>query len=218
MRLKMLARPHVLLLVGIAVLAACVVPDSRSGARHRWWAGLGAVIPHESFPAECELCHVGDEWNVLTDDFTFDHERETGVPLVGAHQNAHCLRCHNDRGPVADFTQQGCTGCHEDVHQGQLHQDCTSCHGQDDWHVFNAVALHNRTRFPLTGAHVNTACHKCHQGAEVGNFLPTDTECVTCHYTDLQRAANPPHLLLGYVNNCHRCHWSAAWVPAEVHN
>jgi len=193
------------------VIMACVVQGPGEGERHRWWAGLGPVLPHDSFPADCSLCHVGQEWNTLNPEFEFDHEAETGYALVGAHQRAQCLRCHNDRGPVAMFAKQGCVGCHEDFHYGELSQDCTNCHNQRTWWPQAQVEKHNRTRFPLTGAHVAVACHRCHPGAFVGNFLPTDTDCITCHNRDLQVAVNPPHIALGWVDGCDNCHPTTDW-------
>ena len=130
---------------------ACVSSGPGAAQRHRWWAGLGPVLPHDSFPADCQLCHLGENWNALRSNFSFDHERETGVPLVGAHQRAQCLRCHNDRGPVATFVAQGCVGCHEDVHFGELGASCTSCHKQITWQPVGQIERHNRTRFPLVG-------------------------------------------------------------------
>jgi hypothetical protein len=199
----------------VAAMAACVAPDAKVGERHRWWAQLGPVLPHDTFPADCKLCHVGDGWNVLTDDFKFDHLKQTGVPLEGAHATASCLRCHNDRGPVSVFNSKGCVGCHADVHQGDLGHDCTRCHGPDDWRPKDPIGMHYRTRFPLTASHVSVACHKCHPGANVGNFMPTDTECVTCHRSDLVKTNNPPHIPLGWINHCERCHMPTDWHNAE---
>lgn len=206
------------LTVVIAVLiaiASCVTPAERSADVHRWWGGLGPVIPHESFPADCSLCHMGSKWNVLVPNFVFDHEGRTGVPLVGAHTQAQCLRCHNDRGPVASFQAKGCVGCHEDVHQGDLGPRCTSCHNEDTWRAVGQIEMHSRTRFPLFGAHAITACHRCHPGARVGNFQPTDTKCLTCHTQDLLGTTNPPHIPLGFVDNCERCHIPTSWNQAR---
>jgi len=200
----------------IVALAACVGPDPKSGERHRWWARLGPVLPHDTFPADCKLCHLGEGWNVLTSTFEFDHLARTGVALRGAHADARCLRCHNDRGPVAIFAAQGCVGCHADVHQGDLGPDCTRCHDESTWAPTDAVTLHQRTRFPLTGAHTDVACHRCHPGSSIGNFLPTDTECVTCHQRDMLRTTNPPHVGLGWTDHCDRCHMTTSWHQAEI--
>jgi hypothetical protein len=199
-----------------ALVVACVVSDPKGGARHRWWAGLGPVLPHDTFPADCSLCHLGEGWNRIRDDFYFDHSLETGVPLNGAHARATCLRCHNDRGPVAQFMARGCGGCHDDVHLGDLGPDCAKCHVEHAWEPQGQISRHQLTRFPLTGAHLRVACHKCHPGSAIGNFVPTDTECVTCHRDDLVRAVNPPHIALGFVDRCDRCHQSTDWHQAEA--
>jgi len=206
----------VYLLAGALLLGACVSSQLVGGARHRWWAGLGPVLPHDDFPGDCTLCHVGTTWNKLTADFSFNHEKETGFPLNGAHAHAMCLRCHNDRGPVAVFQAKGCAGCHEDVHQGDLGNQCATCHEERSWIPGNMISKHNLTRFPLTGAHALVACHQCHPGATVGNFAPADPECLTCHQTDLANTANPPHIPLGWVDNCDRCHIPTLWAQATI--
>ncbi len=210
-------RHRILIVAALAYLVvACAVQDPSRSARYRWWSGLGPVIPHDTFPTDCKLCHEGEKWHTLVEDFEFDHEKETGVALNGAHAQALCLRCHNDRGPVDVFAALGCVGCHEDVHQGHLGARCNDCHQEQTWMAIGQRSRHNRTRFPLTGAHANTACDRCHPGAFVGKFAPTDTSCVTCHTDDLQRTTNPPHLGLGWVDNCDRCHMPTRWNQAQV--
>jgi hypothetical protein len=159
---------------------------------------------------------VGPGWSTLTENFAFDHAARTGVALPGAHAEARCLRCHNDRGPVEAFAARGCAGCHEDVHQGELGPQCTSCHTQVTWRPVAQVEKHAHRRFPLTAAHALVSCHRCHPGARVGNFTPTDTRCETCHQDDLVRAVNPPHVALGYVDNCQRCHIPTRWEQATT--
>jgi hypothetical protein len=203
-------------LAAYATLVACVSTTATAVQRHRWWSGLGAVVPHDTFPDDCSKCHVGGDWSRLVDDFVFDHAAETGVPLDGAHEQALCLRCHNDRGPVATFAQQGCAGCHEDVHVGQLGPDCTQCHDELTWRPGNMVTMHNRLRFPLEGAHASTSCRSCHPGAEIGRFVPTPTDCVDCHSDDLAQAVNPNHAGLGWVTRCDACHQPTRWNRAEI--
>lgn len=198
------------------VLGACLAKSPSAVKQHLWWSGLGPVLPHETFPADCALCHEGSDWQGVRADFEFAHEAETGYALRGAHSEASCILCHNDRGPVAVFAAQGCAGCHEDVHQAQLGQDCTRCHQEETWLPVGQIELHARTRFPLIGVHASTSCHRCHQGAEVGKFVPTDTECVTCHQRDLARATNPNHAGLGWVERCDRCHLPRTWNQAEI--
>ena len=196
------------------LVAACVMQQPGVASRHRWWSGLGPVLPHDTFPSDCKLCHEGQTWDKLTDDFTYDHERMTGVALEGAHGSARCLLCHNDRGPVAVFMKQGCGGCHQDVHLGRLGGVCTDCHTQETWQPYGQVERHARTRFPLVGIHASTPCFRCHPGFEAGLFTPTDPTCVTCHVSDLNRTTN--HIGLGWTANCEQCHMPTDWRNAEI--
>ena len=152
------------------VLLACALQRPGALDVHRWQAGLGPVVPHENFPSDCSLCHVGGTWNVLKADFVFDHEKETGVPLTGSHSQAQCLRCHNDRGAVQVFAERGCAGCHEDVHQGWLGPRCDECHQEVTWQAVGQIERHAQTRFPLNGVHAFTACQACHFGADSGRL------------------------------------------------
>jgi hypothetical protein len=216
MRIRRLPRLLFACAATLAVLACSVASPDRAQL-HRWWAGFGLVVPHETFPADCKTCHVGASWDELVDDFVFDHGVRTGVALVGAHAEARCLRCHNDRGPVATFRAQGCVGCHPDVHYGELGRDCARCHDETTWLVPNARVAHLHTRFPLTGAHVQVACHRCHAGARVTNYRPTDPDCVSCHYQEAAETTNPPHIGLGWIQQaCDRCHMPTNWRPAVV--
>ena len=205
------ARFRAIALVLLLVLwASC----TRIQVRQGWNERLGPVMPHDTFPAECSLCHIGGDWNTLREDFSFDHEKETGVALTGAHKTAQCLRCHNDRGPVQQFAAQGCAGCHVDVHMGRLGPNCEVCHGDVDWRPREQIALHNRTRFPLVGAHAVVECFECHPGAESGVFLQRDVACVSCHLDDYQNTQEPNHALAGLGTNCQDCHVPVVWRGA----
>lgn len=213
----MTAKTRLWCLVALSyIVVACAVQDQDHAARYRWWSGLGPVLPHDTFPGDCRLCHVGEKWHTLAEDFEFDHAAETGVELKGAHDQARCLLCHNDRGPVEVFQSQGCAGCHEDVHYGELGQNCSECHTEHNWMPFGQIERHARTRFPLEGAHAATACNRCHLGAFVGNIQPVDAQCISCHQDDLARAINPPHIGLGWTDNCHQCHRPTDWNQGRV--
>ncbi len=180
-----------------------------------WNSSLGPVVPHDTFPADCALCHTGSDWHTLKSGFVFDHAKETGVPLRGAHADAACLLCHNDRGPVAGFAAKGCAGCHSDVHRGQMGTNCSDCHDERTWRPGEMIARHDRTRLPLTGAHAATACFRCHPGAQVGNFAGASPECHHCHDGDYQRSSFD-HVAQGFTQDCSRCHRPTGWIPAQV--
>ncbi len=202
-------------LAGLWGLACRMSRSAESVPQNGWWEGDGIVVPHQSFPSDCKLCHVGKDWLQISEEFTFDHAAETGVELEGAHAQARCLRCHNDRGPVEVFTERGCAACHGDPHQGRLADSCTECHDERSWQPRGMLERHARSRFPLIGAHRTTACRRCHEGAEVGVFMPVDSACLSCHADDLARALNPNHQALGFTADCNRCHRPTTWQDAQ---
>lgn len=193
---------------------ACVVgagADGPVGAQD-WNSERGPVVPHDTFPSDCALCHAGGGWHAIRADFKFDHEREAGLALVGAHAQAECLRCHNDRGPVERFAARGCGGCHLDPHRGLLGSACVECHDERSWTPIGAFADHARTRFPLVGAHAAVACERCHPGAQAGSFSTGTLRCADCHADDLERARDPDHAYLGWVSQCDDCHAPVSWA------
>ncbi|MBI5362365.1 MAG: hypothetical protein HZA53_04240 [Planctomycetes bacterium] len=207
-RAALLCAALVLLALACAIGGPAQVGE---GPRQAWSESRGPVVPHDTFPSDCALCHEGGSWSTIRRDFQFDHAKETGVPLNGAHARAECLRCHNDRGPVERFVAQGCAGCHEDVHRGRLGQGCVDCHGESSWEPEGEVARHARTRFPLVGAHTAVDCQRCHPGATVGTFDRTSTACEDCHAADLARATSPDHAAQGWTGDCQRCHAPTSW-------
>ena len=191
---------------------------SGSVLQQDWDKRRGPVVPHDTFPQDCALCHEGGSWNKIRPDFVFDHEKETGVPLRGAHARAECLRCHNDRGPVERFSQQGCVGCHEDVHRAKQGAQCSTCHNESDWRVNDAIALHSKTRFPLFGVHAAVECWRCHEGAQICNFDRAPVECASCHQKDLASATSPDHAAMGWTDSCERCHAPVSWGEGDFNH
>jgi len=195
----------ILFLPALALHCESLIP------RNSWSREWGPMVPHRTFSMDCAACHVPETWDVIKPEFEFDHAKETGRPLEGAHGRAACLRCHNDRGPVKTYEARGCAGCHVDVHKGALGMACEQCHGQNIWEPVGLVADHARTRFPLTGRHALTQCETCHQRATVGDFRGTSAECAPCHQQDAA-GAFPNHPINGWVRNCEQCHTPADWT------
>ena len=193
------------------LVVACVnlVPQ------HGWDPATGPVVPHDKFPGDCSLCHVGSDWHSLRADFQYDHAKQAGVPLLGAHAQASCLMCHNDRGPVQQFAARGCSGCHADPHGSRLGANCQACHDERTWYPREAIAQHDRTRFPLVGAHAGVACFRCHPGAQVANFAGAYVECGQCHADDYARTSNPNHAAVQFGQQCERCHVPLGWRSAR---
>jgi len=167
-----------------ALLAAAVlaVLSCRLGApRHSWDLQQGPTPPHQTFPGDCGICHLGEGWKVVRKDLSFDHEKETGYRLEAAHARAACLRCHNDRGPVTAYVARGCRGCHGDPHASALGSDCGGCHGQARWKPVKLAAGDIQTWFHWVPAHTTPPCATCHTEAGVARAQRGPARCGPCH-------------------------------------
>ncbi len=156
--------------------------------------------PHQGrFGTACETCHTPNGWKPAQ----FDHNL-AAFKLEGKHASVQCEACHVN----GQFkgTPQDCFSCHrkDDRHNGQFGTACEACHTPVSWS--NVTFDHNRSRFPLTGAHATVQCTRCHQN---GVFRGTPTECAACH-------AEPAfHAGLFRGQSCGSCHSTVAWRPAQ---
>jgi hypothetical protein len=164
--------------------------------------------PHTGFPTDCSTCHSSASWHPAT----FDHNK-TAFPLTGSHVATACASCHVNN--VYKGTSTTCYNCHtgdftnakNPSHTG-FSTSCVTCHTTTAWQPANFD--HNKTAFPLAGAHTAVACAQCH----VNNvYKGTATLCFTCHQTDFTNAKVPPHT--GFPTDCKSCHTMVAgWRPA----
>jgi len=191
--------------------------------------GLHSTFPQNgttgSACVKCHSDHNGENFAMVHWDPSpkgFDHTR-TGYLLDGKHAGVSCRSCHNaqhiapserillaskDLNRTWFGLSPSCVTCHEDKHQGRFGTNCLQCHSTVDWkaakidqHSFD----HSKTRYPLTGAHLNTPCQKCHTpGADnqpryAG--IPFST-CSSCH-TDPHKGE--------FVQACDSCHTTSTW-------
>jgi hypothetical protein len=148
--------------------------------------------------AKCGDCHATSGWKTAK----FDHAKETGFALQGAHARIDCADCHRG-GRLHDPLPRDCQGCHrgEDAHAGRFGGKCQTCHGNEAW--LPATFDHARdTQWPLEGLHEKVACHACHTADVATQKL--DTSCLSCH-----RARDVHSGKLGI--DCAQCHTSAGW-------
>ena len=103
------------------------------------------------------------------------------------------------RGPVLTFAAQGCGGCHEDIHIGELGPNCEDCHVGNDF------------------SGTPTDCFACHMDDYNGTTDPNhtvagfSTDCDDCHSTNSWQGARFDHdswPLTGKHRNadCSACH------------
>jgi hypothetical protein len=155
--------------------------------------------PHEGkYGKDCAVCHSADGWKPAN----FDHNL-AAFKLEGGHAKVVCEKCHVNN--VFKGTPTDCYACHQkdDQHKGQFGKDCAACHNPSKWS--DVTFDHARSNFPLTGAHVNTACERCHQN---GQFKGLDATCVVCHADPVKHAGK-------FGVDCATCHTTSAWSPAQ---
>jgi nitrate/TMAO reductase-like tetraheme cytochrome c subunit len=165
------------------------------------------------FSTECTQCHQvnGPAWGG-----GFDHQT-TAFPLTGAHRAVQCAKCHTTN--AFKSTPQECYMCHLSNYNavqspnhviGKFPHQCLNCHNTSVWtpSTFN----HANTLFPLVGAHRAAPCASCH----VNNiYAGLHQNCIDCHRTDFNGAANPNHGAGNFSTTCSTCHSMNAWSPAS---
>jgi class III cytochrome C family protein len=185
--------------------------------------------------SDCARCHREAAWKPAPG---FDHAR-TSYPLTGKHARVACQKCHAPApaapaeagaltAPVrADafaryrpVAHASCLDCHKDAHEGRFGMDCTRCHATEDWRRIvsggtTERAFHQRTRYPLAGAHQGVACVACHGPfrREPARFKPLAFEaCTDCHVDAHagQMAREGPA-----ATRCDRCHEVRGFQPAK---
>jgi hypothetical protein len=165
--------------------------------------------PHGTFRAgvDCSDCHTAKDWKTLQTSLRLDHSR---FPLVGKHAGVSCARCHLDlQFDEPKIAANQCAACHSDIHRGNMNGECVRCHTTTTFREVPAVAIHNRTGFPLSGAHLQAPCEGCHRTERNGAFTAVPRDCAACHRSAIASAAGVDHS--GFGTNCSACHAPFSW-------
>ena len=134
---------------------------TRTCTARRW----GRTAPTVTTPAS---------WTVTPG---FNHDT-TAYELTGKHDAVKCDKCHLDprlsprsdgKGhlvPVYKPVSFGtCADCHTDPHDGKLGPKCADCHSTAGFKVIDKNRFdHDRTKYPLTGKHVDRVVRRVPQG------------------------------------------------------
>ena len=182
--------------------AATPCAQCHTAPRPRLNMGVGArecldchTNPHgDQFAKEmakggCGQCHTALDWHQAK----IDHST---WPLVGTHARTACAGCHGEQKKGAEPAAyrgipRDCEGCHDDVHAGQFRQsepkkDCKTCHDPETFLVGDKFD-HDKTRYPLKGAHKPLECSKCHMtetlrdGSSSVRWRLGYLKCKDCH-------------------------------------
>ena len=167
------------------------------------------------FPTTCAVCHNTTTWL----NSTFNHAAV--FPLTGAHATTACAACHTNN----NFTTvpKDCYSCHKADYNGTTNPNHATGRlphrlpGLPQHHHWTGANFdHNKTVFPLTGAHVTVACATCHVN---NNYKTLPTDCYGCHTKDYN---GPPIRITcsrGFPTACVVCHSTTSWTNATFdHN
>jgi len=161
----------------------------------------------KSKPQACRTCHTDhkgrDARIVDLDKKKFDHAI-TDFSLRGKHQEVECDKCHLSGKKYREAPLE-CNACHkkDDVHKGSLGAKCADCHSENKWKETRFD--HDKTRFALTGKHVDVKCADCHKN---NNYKETPRTCVGCHKKDDDQ---PKGHKGQFGEKCESCHGAKSW-------
>lgn len=159
----------------------------------------------------CKSCHTEHKGRgadiVKLDKLTFDHQF-TDFPLRGQHTKTSCDGCHKP-GKKYREAPHACADCHqkESPHKaasmGKIFYQCDSCHNENHWRKIHYD--HDKTDFPLVGAHKKTDCGGCHVNE---HYLKTPMKCYVCHQLDdVHHGSNG--------KDCKKCHTTYSWKKLD---
>jgi hypothetical protein len=185
------------------LLAGTLVAWGLTLARADTPAAVRTTNPHGALRVDCGACHTAESFTKLLPKPAFRHD-DTGFRLRGAHAQASCKGCHRS----LDFARvaSACVDCHRDPHRAALGFECARCHTPTTWNnQRDQQRAHDRTRFPLLGAHAAIDCTGCHR-QQHAEFAGTPSDCVACHRPDYDATRNPAHARAGFSLQCRQCH------------
>jgi hypothetical protein len=202
-------------------------PAPKRSSRAESWLGLepSCLSCHEdhhrtALGPDCARCHDQQAWKPAPN---FDHAR-TSYPLTGKHTAVQCDKCHLAQRLELERDSRGrkiprykplevgeCSACHEDPHRGQLGAGCAKCHVTDGFQIVDSRRFdHDRTRYPLRGAHARLECRQCHDPRTAWGKKPEFARCDSCHRDEHAGKAT----LAGRVVDCEACHEVAGFRPS----
>ncbi len=169
-------------------------------------------VHNNAFGQNCTKCHSEISFTVIKNMSNFDHN-STKFKLENKHKNVDCKKCHKTK--LTDpIKHDNCTDCHADYHKGQFDNmskspDCSSCHTTRGFkELLYNIERHNKTDFPLVGAHLATPCFVCHKKEKDWNFNISGKHCTDCH-DDIHKSFIDSKYYP--EENCKKCHTEDTW-------
>lgn len=175
---------------------------------------------HEAkFGTDCKQCHTEESFQKIVGPDKFQHNL-TGYPLEGKHETVDCRKCHINK-TTDPLPHELCGDCHKDYHEGQfvrvnVRPDCKDCHTLAGFTESSyTLEQHQKSSFPLTGAHQATPCFSCHLKNEKWSFSNMGTECFDCHQDVHEGRLNEKY----YPQKaCGQCHITDSWAAVNFNH
>lgn len=167
---------------------------------------------------DCSACHTVKAFTEFS--YTIEQHNAGVFPLKGAHVATPCFACHKKE-VKWKFKAIGkvCLDCHENIHKAIISDkyypdaNCEACHNLNRWNT--VVFDHQKTSFPIEGAHAKQTCRDCHFNKEkTGHanqkFAGLAATCTACH-----KDVHNSQFEINGTTDCKRCHTSDAFKPAS---
>jgi hypothetical protein len=169
--------------------------------------------------ANCSGCHSTSGWKQVQ-SADFDHDR-TRYPLRGRHAAVECRQCHTNASTGKKLKFARCMDCHSDFHRGDFAARpqagaCEECHTVQGFSpALFTLDLHERTDYPLQGAHRAIPCGECHRSLQANEihyrFKFANTDCRQCH-RDPHKGQLDKFLT---TDGCESCHTVQTWSESK---
>lgn len=161
---------------------------------------------------DCQKCHSTASFKEMKSS-SFDHSK-TDYPLVGKHATVTCDKCHTAGKATAKIAFAKCRDCHRDDHRGEFAKRtdagaCESCHTVQGYLPTRySIDDHQKSRYPLSGAHLATPCEACHTAlkdtrGKYAKFAFDKTFCSECH-KDIHNSEADKWMTKSTCDACHK--------------
>jgi hypothetical protein len=203
------------------------IPNSLFRKRQGTYLGLNADctschedVHQNTLGKNCASCHNSLKFKPAA---LFNHDNAK-FKLAGAHKKVDCIKCHlKEKTNGKDFQKfvnlqfKNCTPCHQDVHKGDFGNNCEKCHNTESFKTVSKNSFdHNKTRYPLEGAHISVICADCHGKNLL--FKPKFAKCTDCH----KDAHFGEFTVNNILRDCKECHtlegFNASLYTIDEHN
>lgn len=165
----------------------------------------------------CAACHTTTAWSSIQ-KAAFDHDK-TAYPLKGRHATVACDKCHTG-GRRTALKYDRCSACHADAHRGEFARRadggrCESCHDVQGFRPARyGPEEHQKSAYPLAGAHLAVACDACHRrsaGQKTASYQQAHARCLDCH-KDPHKGETDRY---AKQKSCEACHRVDSWRKVD---